>query len=176
MDDYVAELRAAGPASFRAAHDHAVLVRRDSTDDDDAPEFHTGFMNREEMAARLAELDKAGGPSRVGSVHEVTKRKGGIFADRIGIGRARNADVCLFLAKMSKYHAYVTREDDRWFVTDAGSKNGTTVDGERAEPKTPTELRNACEVGFGPYRFFFYTPEGFLELVERRRVVADSEV
>ena len=82
MDDYVAELRAAGPASFRAAHDHAVLVRRDSTDDDDAPEFHTGFMNREEMAARLAELDKAGGPSRVGSVHEVTKRKGGIFADR----------------------------------------------------------------------------------------------
>ena len=57
--------------------------------------FHTAFMSRTQF---LAELQKTAAPGaeerpliRAGEVRFVQKAKGAAFADRVGVGRARNA-------------------------------------------------------------------------------------
>ncbi len=48
------------------------------------------------------------------------------------IGRASSNAVCLPDATVSKEHARVRRDGERWFVEDAGSRNGTRVNGRDA--------------------------------------------
>ena len=48
------------------------------------------------------------------------------------IGRSKNCDVSIALSTVSRYHAVLTRYDDgSWTVSDANSKDGTYVNGER---------------------------------------------
>jgi pSer/pThr/pTyr-binding forkhead associated (FHA) protein len=49
------------------------------------------------------------------------------------IGRGRSADMVLNEATISRAHALFGLEDQRPFVQDLGSTNGTLVNGERAE-------------------------------------------
>ena len=170
--EYIAELKELGEERFALAHDHPVLVREEDWDDG-TPAFQTEVFSKDEMLQKLAAA-KGIDPSEggVGDVFPITKRKGGAFAERIGIGRARSVDVCVFLAKMSKYHAYVTETDGSFAITDAGSKNGTKVDGELLEPKEQRPLTDRAKVEFGPYTFTFFTAQGFREYLKRRSSAA----
>ena len=50
------------------------------------------------------------------------------------IGRSKRSDVVLELPTVSRNHAVLTRYDDgSWTITDAGSKDGVLVNGERVE-------------------------------------------
>lgn len=51
------------------------------------------------------------------------------FALMITVGRAQNNDIVLTHRSVSKFHAYLRRLGDRWLLSDAGSTNGTSVDG-----------------------------------------------
>lgn len=171
---YVEELRSLGAAKFSSTYNDPMLLLRDlGEEDEDNPAFHTAFMSRDAVADALGA--GAGGDAaakrslQIGAVVRICKREGGVFADRIGVGRARNADVPLALARISKYHAYFSRDAKGvWHVTDAGSTNGTFVDGQKVQERLPHAVQNGQEVAFGPYRFAFYSPEGFLEVVKRR--------
>jgi pSer/pThr/pTyr-binding forkhead associated (FHA) protein len=101
----------------------------------------------------------------------VRKRSGGAFPERIGLGRAPNVDIRLPLAQVSKYHAFFTSSEDVWTITDAGSRNGTSVNDRLIDPKVGVRLENGFEVGIGPHRLAFYTPCGFKDLLERRASV-----
>lgn len=167
LGTYVEELKAS-PQKFAAAHRSAALIVRDigsSSDDEDAA-FQTKFMSRSEfLAAGSGERTLDAEPSvAVGHVIFIQKREGGVFPDRIGVGRAPNVDVRVPLSQVSKYHAYFSNVDGRWTVTDAGSRNGTSVAGERLTDRAPHPLNDSQEVGFGPYKFTFHTPEGFQEI------------
>ena len=48
---------------------------------------------------------------------------------------------------------------------DAGSTNGTSVNGAVVEGGQVRELENGDRVRFGGMQFTFYTPEGFYELL-----------
>jgi len=55
---------------------------------------------------------------------------GSAFSERVGVGRARNSDVVLRHASVSKFHAWFARdEENTYFVTDASSRNGTWRNG-----------------------------------------------
>ena len=97
-------------------------------------------------------------------VHLVRKRPNAPFPERIGIGRA-GTDIVIAYPLVSKYHAYIRQDDDRWFLCDAGSKNGTFFELARLDRGQSVPLTNECMVGIGPYGFFFYTPEGFVTLL-----------
>lgn len=173
IGQYVDELRTLGPAKFASVYTDPMLLLRDlGEEDEEDPAFHTAFMSRDAMAEALASPGAQEAPKRslqIGAVVRIHKREGGVFADRIGVGRARNADVPLALARISKYHAYFSRDAaGGWSVTDAGSTNGTFVDGVRVQERLPARISNGQEVAFGPYRFAFYLAEGFLEIVKRR--------
>lgn len=176
-------------ALFRERFSHPVLLRRDEQELDEHPSYQTGMLARPALAAMMAaartmedsgslDLDDADAEKgRAGDIISVTKRNDGPFAERIGVGRARNADVCLPLPKVSKYHAYFTLdgavpagvEDSKAYcLSDAGSRNGTKLEGEAIAPRESVLIQDGAEVEFGPYRFLFFSADGFEDLVSRR--------
>lgn len=97
-------------------------------------------------------------------VYPLIKRRGGAFPDRIGIGRARGVDVTIPLSGISKYHAYISTDDNTYMLTDAGSRNGTWADGMRVT-SAAAPLNNESEVLLAAIRFLFLTSEGLRDML-----------
>lgn len=70
--------------------------------------------------------------------------------ERIGVGRARNRDVVLRHASVSKFHAWFQLDNDGTvYVADAGSTNGTKVDGKSLTPRELVAVEPGTPVSFG---------------------------
>ena len=76
------------------------------------------------------------------------KRGVSTMTDHITVGRALNKDLVLRAPGVSKLHGWFEVEGDSVQVTDAGSKNGTFVGGQRLDPRTPTTLPAGESVTF----------------------------
>ena len=74
--------------------------------------------------------------------------------NRVVIGRADDTDATLRESEISRYHAIVFREGGRTWVADAGSVNGTSVNGAPVRSK-PAAISAGDELAFGPATFFF---------------------
>ena len=59
----------------------------------------------------------------------------GTFPNMITLGRTSNNDIVVPDVSISKFHAWFQRLGDRVEVGDAGSKNGTAVNGETLPPR-----------------------------------------
>lgn len=181
------ELTALGEEAFRAKHTVPVLICRD-VDDDDERSFHTEMASRADLfdtvdgaarptpgamvrptLPRMPVLDEL--PEQSGErAYYIVKRADGAFQDRVGVGRAPNVDVSIGLPRLSKYHAYFVLPEDPagdLTIADAGSKNGTWVDGDKVEPKQSVPVTDGCTVRLGPYYLTYHTPEGLLDLVRK---------
>lgn len=78
----------------------------------------------------LAPVACARGAGAPWAVAPVEKRPGSnAFGLMITLGRAANNDVVLPHGAVSKFHAYLRRLDGSWLLSDAGSLNGTAVNG-----------------------------------------------
>jgi len=66
------------------------------------------------------------------------------------IGRYRENSLILRGEHVSRFHAEIYCEADRWFIRDCGTTNGTRLDGERIQQ--PTELSDGREIGLGGTR------------------------
>jgi hypothetical protein len=75
--------------------------------------------------------------------------------ERVSIGRALNQDVVLRHPRVSKFHAFFITKANDWSIADAGSTNGTTVNGVRLAPRRPALLRSGDQVAFGPIQTAF---------------------
>jgi serine phosphatase RsbU (regulator of sigma subunit) len=60
------------------------------------------------------------------------------------LGRSPECEVVLDVAAVSRRHAVVTKEEDRFFIEDMGSRNGTFVNGQRVMDRAP--LRDGDQV------------------------------
>jgi DNA-binding winged helix-turn-helix (wHTH) protein len=69
------------------------------------------------------------------------------------VGRGEGCRVRLASPLVSRVHARVRADDGRVLIEDAGSKNGTWINGERIEQ--PVELGDGDEVAFGLFRVVF---------------------
>jgi sigma-B regulation protein RsbU (phosphoserine phosphatase) len=79
-----------------------------------------------------------------------------IEKDEIILGRAAEADIKLNDAYSSSRHARIRRTSRGWSVEDAGSKNGTLVNGLRIAEAVP--LSPGDEIAIGAVRIFFDRP------------------
>ena len=71
------------------------------------------------------------------------------------IGRAAECDVALDDPRISRQHATITGDDQHYHVYDAGSLNGTFVNGRRVRADTATRLHPGDELRFADLRFRF---------------------
>lgn len=70
------------------------------------------------------------------------------YAGMVTFGRGSECDVVLRHPGISKVHAYVRRLGEMWIVTDAGSTNGTKVDGTKLT-NVGVELRSGSQMILG---------------------------
>lgn len=75
------------------------------------------------------------------------KRVEAAFLSSISVGRARNHDIVLRHASVSKFHANLEIEEGRLFIKDAGSRNHTFVNHERVLSRV--EVKPGDNVRFG---------------------------
>jgi len=97
-----------------------------------------------DRTGRLWLLDPAG--------HQV-ERATELTQETTVIGRRPDCDIVLTGTTVSRRHAQIRREDDRYFLRDVGSTNGTLLNG---EPVIGEELlRDRDEIAVGTYKLIF---------------------
>ncbi len=72
------------------------------------------------------------------------------------IGRGLDCHIVLNDALSSRVHAIIQRRDGAWFIRDAGSRNGTFVNGQKADE---AQLIDGCHVKTGITEFSFHQSE-----------------
>jgi hypothetical protein len=86
------------------------------------------------------------------------------FPGMITVGRTTNNDVVVEDPQVSKFHAFFRSVDGGLELSDAGSRNGTWIDGNRLLPKaswtstsvTPgRSIRSGAEIRFGDFELVF---------------------
>jgi len=65
------------------------------------------------------------------------------------IGRDPDCDIVIADPFVSRRHAKIFYRDNRWFIEDVGSRNGTYVDGEDIRGRGAVELKEGIEVVLG---------------------------
>jgi pSer/pThr/pTyr-binding forkhead associated (FHA) protein len=73
----------------------------------------------------------------------------------IAVGRSTGNDIVLETNAVSRYHVSFSRRDDKVYVEDLDSVNGTYVDSERLKPNEPYLLQGGEEVQLGDIRLIF---------------------
>lgn len=69
------------------------------------------------------------------------------------IGRSQESDIFLSDRRVSSRHARIYLKDERFYLEDLGSTNGTFVNG--LPIKAPYRLEVGDKITIGPYVFFF---------------------
>jgi hypothetical protein len=167
FDDLLREYRTRGAIAL--AKDTPVLIRYGGGSEDKGQEeraYRTAFGRVEDTSP--TNLEQTGQLRVLGAVIPVLKKEGAPFPDQIGVGRASNTDVCLPLTSISKYHAFFCLDGAGYTVSDAGSKNGTWLDGQRLSARNAVPIVDGARLRLGPYKFLFYSYHGFLDLLEQR--------
>ena len=95
-------------------------------------------------------------------------RPDGPFRNTILVGRSRTNDVCIAHSSVSKLHARIRISDlGALFVSDAGSSNGTTLDGAALAADVERPISNGAHLNFGACAMQAFTPERFASILAR---------
>ncbi len=165
IGQFLPEIDRLGRAGFLARYGAPVLLFASSA----LPRARGGFAT--EHADALA-IDGALAKT---AVAWVAKRPGAELPGCVWLGRDPRYDVCLPFAGISKLHAGLFRgEGGAWAVTDAGSRNGTTVNGVAVAPRASIALSDGDRLRFASLEALFFTAAGFLDEVHRIRRVVEA--
>jgi sigma-B regulation protein RsbU (phosphoserine phosphatase) len=80
-------------------------------------------------------------------------RKVGLDKERTTIGRSRDSDICLPDQWLSRMHAEIVRQGERFQLRDLGSKNGTLLNGQSLQ--APHDLQLGDVISLGEHRLTF---------------------
>jgi hypothetical protein len=118
----------------------------------------------------------SGGPSRVGKAEvpdrfdalAIRKKKRGTGDDRITLGRDRLCDIVVRTPGVSKQHAHFV-PGKPLMIVDAGSQNGTFLDGKRLPSKQPVEVKAGAQLVFGDLTCRVIGPDELYVLLKSRK-------
>ncbi|KAJ3078423.1 hypothetical protein HK102_004522 [Quaeritorhiza haematococci] len=79
-----------------------------------------------------------------------------LHREETGIGRKEDNHIVLTCAKISKYHAYVKRKDNKYYLFDRNSSNGVKVNDVLIEPSQLYELQDGDVIMIGTISLTFY--------------------
>lgn len=69
------------------------------------------------------------------------------------IGRDPSSDICVDMSFVSRQHAHVTLRENRWFIEDLGSRNGTQVNGTPVDGATRLDNGDQIKVGGAIFKY-----------------------
>ncbi|MEE8408520.1 MAG: FHA domain-containing protein [Myxococcota bacterium] len=171
IDGYILQLQRDGRERFLNTYPHPFLLIINPERDGDWTEFHTESVNTDmvTLAAEVSATEsKAMGRTQDLRVLKIAKSFSSPWRGRISIGRARNTDVVLKDKSVSKLHAHFSTSDNgRVSITDAGSRNGTKVNGVELEPSMPVPLSPSNKIVLGRVHGVFHTAETFCDFIDK---------
>jgi len=88
------------------------------------------------------------------------------FAGMIVAGRSNTCDIRINSKEVSKTHALFKREDDKWFLTDNHSTNGTYLNSVKLIPGESYRLESNFEIQFSSIYAVFLTETGLESLCD----------
>ncbi len=113
-------------------------------------------MSMSTSHARAGDSRPAGGKAASLLPLSDSKREAiSLSTEHTTIGRAAECDVVLDDPRISRQHATITDDGQQYHVYDAGSLNGTFVNGRRVLADTSTRLYAGDELRFADLRFRF---------------------
>jgi pSer/pThr/pTyr-binding forkhead associated (FHA) protein len=104
-------------------------------------------------------------------VHVLRKARPGPFANTILVGRSGTNDVCIAHSSISKLHARVRSTADGIWLSDAGSSNGTTLNGKKLAQGAEMPCSSGAHVLFGACGFQLFEPKHFHAILSRFRLI-----
>ncbi len=154
--DHYAQLARLGLGAFVSSAAPAALVRRRPggepvLDPDEGPSVD---LESETMVGPVVGLRRREAPVEI---FPLSKKAGAPFPDMITIGRTPNNDIVLRDATVSRLHAFFRQREQLWIVADAGSKNGSRLDGAQLEPRKERPVTSGQRVRIGDLELTFYT-------------------
>ena len=163
--DRYRQLALLGRDAFLATSAPAALVRKRGEDSGDRDVEGSGELDAETQVAQ--QVTKRRNPTSV-EVYPLAKKPGASFPDMITVGRTGNNDVVLRDVTVSRLHAFFRRRDERWVLADAGSKNGTAVDGDPLQPRRERDLASGTPVRIGDLELTFYLAPDLFDVLGGR--------
>ncbi len=100
---------------------------------------------------------------------ELKKRGKNPFADMVTVGRAANNDVVIPSPCVSKFHAFFRARPGGWVIVDAGSSNGTHLDGTLLRSATVHILdlaRAPIALRFGSIACEIFSPDALWDYLQ----------
>lgn len=166
-EDWRALVAGHGKDAFVAAYGHPFLLALSGID---APQGPARTMRMEGgpalMNAIMAERRRmlADGGAKKGPLVLPVRKVQASFPSMITVGRARNNDVVVPDALVSKFHAFFRQLDDGdWGLADAGSANGTKLGDVELPPKgQPERVKPGDKITFGGVAAFRFVDAGGL--------------
>ncbi|HOX43404.1 MAG TPA: FHA domain-containing protein [Myxococcota bacterium] len=168
VEDLLNELEKKGEEAFLARFDHPVLLYPSGHGPGTFQTFHTRMASRvhavQGRQERLLYKDFQ-------VLLPVFSGKGPC-PEKLLIGRSADRDFTIDHSSVSKRHAFIVFESDKaaYRLGDAGSTNGTFLNGDAVESGMPVYLRDGNTVSFGDCDYLFYSPRGLLELLGQVRL------
>lgn len=86
---------------------------------------------------------------------------------QLSFGRSSVCDIMIPSASVSKHHGYLQPMATGWLISDVGSTNGTSVDGQPVT-KNGTAMTDGCSVRLGRVLAQFLSPSTFCEVLRQR--------
>jgi serine phosphatase RsbU (regulator of sigma subunit)/pSer/pThr/pTyr-binding forkhead associated (FHA) protein len=71
----------------------------------------------------------------------------------LSIGRSSSNDLVFNHLSLSRHHARLSKKEDKWYVEDSGSRNGTFLNGVRIRQTTPLKSGDMVQLGEITLRF-----------------------
>jgi hypothetical protein len=161
LHEIATHARQRSPDAFARAYGDAFLV------------MHTGQLEQPSPLDDTRAESVPGGVTAeiLFSVATVAKRpEAKNLYPHITVGRAANNDVVVPDTTVSSFHAFFRHEDDRFFLQDAGSRNGTFVGEQKIAARgegDAVELGDQTVLRFGSVTMTFLRASSFLEVAER---------
>jgi hypothetical protein len=163
VQHYIELLTQVGEEEFRARHRYPFLLYPEKHGSSGFSTYHTRMAGR-------------GGSANLGSTSRemrtfcvLTPPQSGAASKKLLVGRAPEREFNIDHSTVSKRHAFILWEDEKqaWQLGDAGSTNGTFLNGQAVEAGEPVYLHDSNVVSFGDCDYLFFSPEGFIGLLKR---------
>lgn len=82
-----------------------------------------------------------------------------LYREETHVGKeARKADVCINNDTVSRIHAKIIRREEKYYLTDLNSTNGTWLNGKRIAPSEAVELEEGDLTAFAEAEYIFQKP------------------